>query len=153
MRMHRPINSDISLSTNSSSGTRGDFRVYAYTANAPLDVCITKSPPDSHLHFEGATRNAPACAALPAAFEGNFLVQTSHFHPALHVSPHVKDPAGRGRVRKVNDRVVAGRAIIGNVSWVPPGESLPMSPVDTDADAKAGWASVVTANAPVKLAL
>jgi hypothetical protein len=143
------IHSNISLSTNASSGTGGDFRVRTHTANAPLNVCITKSPPDSRLHFEGATKNAPASAALPAAFEGGFLLQTSHFRPALHVSPHVKDPAGRGRVRKVKDRVVAGRAMIGNVSWVPP---APVSLMDTDAD-KAGWASVISLNAPVRLVL
>jgi hypothetical protein len=151
--LRSPVHSNISLSTNSSSGTGGDFRVHAHTANAPLDVRITKAPPDSRLHLEGSTKNAPAGAALPAAFQGGFLLQTTHFYPALHVSPHVKDPAGRGRVRKVRDRVVAGRAIIGNVSWVPPGERLPASVVDTDKDSKAGWASVTTLNAPVRLFL
>jgi hypothetical protein len=125
--------------------------VRTHTANAPLDVYITKSPPDSRLHFEGATKNAPASAALPAPFQGGFLLQTSHFRPALHVSPHVKDPAGRGRVRKVKDRVVAGRAMIGNVSWVPPAPVVSL--VDTDADKAAGWASVISLNAPVRLVL
>jgi hypothetical protein len=131
--------------------------VHAHTANAPLDVRITKSPPDSRLHFAGSTKNAPAGAALPPAFQGGFLLQTTHFYPALHVSPHVEDPTGRGRVRKVKDRVVAGRAMIGNVSWVPPGEPLAVSLADTDTDAhghsKAGWASVTTLNAPVRLVL
>jgi hypothetical protein len=151
------VHSNITLSTNSSSGTGGDFRVHTHTSNAPLDVHIIKSPPDSRLHLEGSTKNAPAGAALPPAFEGGFLLQTTHFRPALHVSPHVKDPAGRGRVRKVKDRVVAGRAMIGNVSWVPPGERLPASLADTDTDtdshSKAGWASVITLNAPVRLVL
>ncbi len=146
MRSH--LDSNLSLSTNSSSGAGGDFRVYTHTSNAPLDVSISVSPPDSHLVFEGSTKNAPARVALPAAFEGGFLLQTTHFHPTLHVSPDVKDPAGRGRLRKVDERVIAGRAVIGNVSWVPPGDRPWV-----DADARAGWASIVTHNAPVMLVL
>lgn len=148
MRTRSPLKSDVSLSTNSSSGTGGDFRVYAHTSNAALNVSFSASPPDSHLVFEGSTKNAPARAELDAAFEGGFLLRTTQFHPTLHVSPGVKDPTGQGRVRKVKDRVVAGRAMIGNVSWVPPAEDQLV-----DADARAGWASVVTRNAPVTLVL
>jgi hypothetical protein len=140
-----PLTANISLYTNSSSGTGGCFRVYTHTRNAPLTVSIPTSPPDSRLVFDGATRNAPAHVALPAAFEGGFLLRTTHFHPVLHVSPGVKDPAGRGRERRVHGHAVAGRAVIGNVSWVPPGE-----PPQADGS---GWASIGTHNAPVALIL
>lgn len=66
----------------------------------------------------------------------------------LHVTPDVKDPTGRGRQRKVNDRVVAGRAVIGNVSWVPHGQHTPQPEAE-----RAGWVSVSSRNAPVTLAL
>jgi hypothetical protein len=46
------------------------FRVYTHTSNAPLTVSFPASPPDSRLVFDGATGNAPAHVALPAAFEG-----------------------------------------------------------------------------------
>lgn len=146
------LSSVVSLSTNSSSGTGGDFRVCTHTSNAALDVSFTASPPDSRLVFEASTKNAPARAVLDAAFEGGFLLRTTQFHPTLHVSPGVKDPTGHGRVRKVDHRAVAGRAMIGNVSWVPPAERQ-LADADVDADAKAGWVSVVTRNAPVTLAL
>ena len=69
--MLSPLDSNLSLSTNSSSGAGGDFRVYAHTSNAPLDVSISVSPADSHLVFEGSTKNAPARVALPAASHRN----------------------------------------------------------------------------------
>jgi hypothetical protein len=84
--------------------------------------------------------------ALHPAFEGGFLLQTTQFHPTLHLTPGVEDPTGHGRQRKVNDRVVAGRAVIGNVSWVPPGKS-------PKAESAGGWASVCSRNAPVTLVL
>ena len=65
----------------------------------------------------------------------------------LHVTPDVKDPTGHGRQRVVNDRVVAGRAVIGNVSWVPHGKH-PQPEAE-----KAGWASVSSRNALVTLVL
>jgi len=143
--VNSPLTANISLYTNSSSGTGGCFRVYAHTINAPLAVSFPTSPPDSRLVFDGATGNAPAHVALPAAFEGGFLLRTTHFHPVLHVSPGVKDPAGRGRERRVHRHAVAGRAVIGNVSWVAPGK-----PPQADGT---GWASIGTHNAPVALIL
>lgn len=142
------LQSNISLSTNSSSGTGGHFRVYTYTSNAVLNVSFSASPPDSHLVLHGSTRNAPARVALDPAFEGGFLLQTTQFRPTLHVTPGVKDPTGQGRQREVNDRVVAGRAVIGNVSWVPHGKHP-----QPEAERRAGWASVSSRNAPVTLAL
>jgi len=85
--------------------------------------------------------------ALHPAFEGGFLLQTTQFRPTLHVTPDVEDPTGHGRQRKVNDRVVAGRAVIGNVSWVTPGKH-PQPGAE-----RAGWASVSSRNAPVTLVL
>jgi len=144
------LQSNISLSTNSSSGTGGHFRVYTHTSNAVLNVSFSASPPDSHLVLHGSTRNAPALVALDPAFEGGFLLQTTQFHPTLHVKPDVKDPTGQGRQRKVSGRVVAGRAVIGNVSWVPHGKHPPSQP---EAERRAGWASVSSRNAPVTLVL
>jgi hypothetical protein len=123
--------------------------VHTHTTNAGLDVSFSTSPPDSRLIFEGSTKNAPARAALPAAFEGGFLLRTTHFPPALHVSTDVKDPAGRGRVREVKERTLATRAVIGNVSWVDPQHPSPRM----DADPEVGWASVITRNAPLTLSL
>jgi len=142
------LQSNISLSTNSSSGTGGHFRVYTHTSNAVLNVSFSASPPDSHLVLYGSTRNAPARVALDPAFEGGFLLQTTRFRPTLHVTPGVKDPTGHGRQRKVDDRVVAGRALIGNVSWVPHGQHTPRPEAE-----KAGWASVSSLNSPVTLVL
>jgi len=140
-----PLNSNISLSTNSSSGTGGQFRVYTHTRNAALGVSFSASPPDSRLHLDASTKNAPARVALHAAFEGGFVLKTSQFRPVLHELPGVEDPAGRGRERNVSARAVAGCALIGNVSWVPPGEHVQTH--------NAGWASVTTRNAPVTLVL
>jgi hypothetical protein len=85
--------------------------------------------------------------ALDPAFEGGFLLQTTQSRPTLHVTPGVKDPTGHGRQREVNDRVVRGRAVIGNVSWVPHGKQ-PQPEAE-----RAGWASVSSRNAPVTLVL
>jgi len=146
------LHSNISLSTNSSSGTGGHFRVYAHTSNAALNVSFGASPPDSRLVVHGSTRNAPARVALdPPSFEGGFLLQTTQFLPTLHVTPGVEDPTGRGRRRKVDGRavVVGGRAaVIGNVSWV----TVPPSPPPHGTE-RAGWASVSSRNAPVTLVL
>ncbi|KAH9971459.1 hypothetical protein BJV74DRAFT_907587 [Russula compacta] len=139
------LNSNVSLSTNSSLGTGGYFRFYTCTSNAALDVSFSTGPPDSRLVFDGATRNAPAHLALHPAFEGGFLLRTTHFRPTLHLLPGVEDPAGRRREREANKRVVAGRAIIGNVSWVPC-EGCP------EAEGSS-WAGITTSNAPVTLAL
>jgi len=83
--------------------------------------------------------------ALHPAFEGGFVLKTTQFHPTLHLTPGVEDPTGRGRQRKVNDRVVAGRVVIGNVSWVPP-DKRPQAEGP-------GWACVSSRNAPVTLVL
>lgn len=141
------LQSDISLSTSSSSGMGGHFRVYTHTSNAVLNVSFSASPPDSQLVFHGSTRNAPARVALDPAFEGGLFLRTTQFYPTLHVTPGVKDPTGQGRQRKVNDRVMAGRAVIGNVSWLPHGKH-PQLEME-----RAGWASVSSRNAPVTLVL
>ncbi|KAI0302893.1 hypothetical protein B0F90DRAFT_180798 [Multifurca ochricompacta] len=150
-----PLNSTISLSTNSSTGTGGYFRVYAHTTNAPLTLSFSKktAPPDSRLVLDATTENAPTHVSLYPAFEGGFLLQTTRFRPTLLYEEGdggiIKDPAGRGRERNVNVRVVAGRAIIGNVSWVvPSGEH-----VQEGANSSAGWVSVFTRNAPATLVL
>lgn len=111
-------------------------------------MTFSASPPDSQLAFRGSTRNAPARVALHPAFEGGFLLQTTQFRPTLHVTPGIKDPTGRGRQLKVNDRVVAGRAVIGNVSWVSPGKH----PQAKESESP-GWASVSSRNALVTLVL
>ncbi|KAH9992126.1 hypothetical protein BJV77DRAFT_1067875 [Russula vinacea] len=139
------LHSNISLSTNSSSGTGGFFRVHADTSNAALSVSFPSGPPESRLVFDGSTKNAPARVALDPAFEGGFLLQTTKFHPTVHLTPGVEDPTGRGRKRKLNDRVVGGRAVIGNVSWVSPGNHPQARPEG------ASWASVSSRNAPVTL--
>ncbi|KAH9952297.1 hypothetical protein BGW80DRAFT_1430740 [Lactifluus volemus] len=148
-----PIHSNTSLSTNSSSGTGGHFRVYTYTHNAPLDLTFPTSPPDSHLVLDASTKNAPAHVTLraPAAFfEGRLLLQTTQFQPTLYVTPGVEDPAGLGRERKVRTHAVPGGcALIGNVSWVPPGKGVQAD----GGGGGAGWASVSTRNAPVTLVL
>jgi hypothetical protein len=87
--------------------------------------------------------------ALDPAFEGDFLLQTTQFRPTLYVTPGIKDPTGRGRQLKVNDRVVASRAVIGNVSWVSPGKH----PQPEEEAERAGRASVSSRNALVTLVL
>lgn len=86
--------------------------------------------------------------ALDPAFEGSFLLQATQFRPTLHVTPGVKDPTGQGRQREVNDGVVAGRAVIGNVSWVPHRKHPQL-----EAERRAGWVSLSSRNAPVTLVL
>jgi hypothetical protein len=112
-----------------------------------LSVSFSSGPPESRLVFDGSTRNAPARVALDPAFEGGFLLQTTQFRPTVHLTPGVEDPTGRGRQRKMNDRVVGGRAVIGNVSWVPPGKYPQARPEGPS------WASVSSRNAPVTLVL
>jgi hypothetical protein len=51
----------------------------------------------------------------------------------------------------VHDRIVAGRVVIGNVSWVPSSESESES--QAEVERRGGWASVSSRDAPVTLVL
>lgn len=142
------LHANISLSSNTPSSL-SNFRVSAHTTNAPLTLAL--SSPDArpvNLRLDATTSNAPVHVELPPAFEGRFLLRTTRFRPELHEAPRVS-----GRARRVSTSTMAGHAVFGNVSLVPPdgGGALKHGEGVTDVDM--GWASVSTCEAPATLVL
>jgi len=115
-----PIKADVSLISNSSSGTGGTFSVCAHTTNSPIDVVYDHSPVDSFLKFNALSTNSPVRAVLHRAYEGTFALSTTNARAVLDRLPDVEDPSGQGRERSVTTRSSSvGKYISGRVEWVP----------------------------------
>jgi hypothetical protein len=112
------IKADVSLISNSSSGTGGAFDVRAHTTNSPIEVVYDDSPVDSFLKFNAISTNSPVRAVLHRAYEGTFSLSTTNAGAVLDRLRDVEDPSGKGRQRSVTKRTV-GRYISGKVEWVP----------------------------------
>jgi hypothetical protein len=117
--------------------------VSARTSNAPLELALTGAPADHVLALDAQTRNGRAVVALPPAFEGRFVAETtSHYRVALH-TPDVADPRGEGR-RRVLDALrwdAAKSSVKGTVRW---GE-------EDDGRKRRGSVEVETTNGPIEL--
>ncbi|OAX40230.1 hypothetical protein K503DRAFT_768789 [Rhizopogon vinicolor AM-OR11-026] len=112
--VNAPLDARVSLSTASGSG--GEFRVDAQTANAPLTLTYVDSPLDSQLNSKAITLNAPATVHLHSAFEGSFSIGSSIIGPSVE-QHRVDDPAGEGRKRLITTSRSRGH-IQGSVRWV-----------------------------------
>jgi len=112
------IKADISLISNSPSGTGGAFGVGIHTTNSPIEVVYDDSPVDSVLKFNAVSTNSPLHAVLHRAYEGTFALATTNAGAVLDRLRDVEDPSGRGRERSLTKRSV-GSYILGEVEWVP----------------------------------
>ncbi|KAF8270932.1 hypothetical protein EI94DRAFT_1569526 [Lactarius quietus] len=116
------IKADLSLISNSSSGTGGAFVVCAHTTNSPIDVVYDDSPVDSFLEFNAVSTNSPVRAVLHRAYEGTFVLSTTNARSVLDRLRDVEDPSSQGRERSVTTRQSSGAVgnyISGRVEWVP----------------------------------
>jgi hypothetical protein len=113
------IKADMSLISNSSSGTGGAFGVFAHTTNSPIEVIYDDSPVDSVLKFNAASTNSRVHAVLHRAYEGMFTLTTTNDGAVLDRLRDVEDPSGRGRERSLTKRFVGKNHIVGEVEWVP----------------------------------
>ncbi|KAI0755025.1 hypothetical protein C8Q80DRAFT_1117540 [Daedaleopsis nitida] len=136
------INGEITLISNTSAATEGNFHVVARSLNAPLKLAFEDAPVDSSLTVTASTSNSPARVALHSTFEGVFdLMSSSIFRPEVDLGP-VDDPAERGRTRQVRFSTQKGTRRSGSVSW---GKG--------DGATSGGRVVVETTNAPLSLVL
>ena len=95
------VNTDVTLATNTSDGTHGQYHVTTRTSNAPLRLTVLDAPVDSVLTASAHSSNSPVHVTLHETYEGSFDASASSwFHPEVRWKP-VEDPAGRGRQRYV----------------------------------------------------
>ena len=114
----RPIKADVSLISNSLSGTGGAFSVCAHTTNSPIEVVYDDSPVDSFLKFNALSTNSPVRAVLHRAYEGAFAISTTNADAVLDRLRDVEDPSGQGRGRGLTARSTKNH-ISGKVEWMP----------------------------------
>ncbi|KII95591.1 hypothetical protein PLICRDRAFT_129440 [Plicaturopsis crispa FD-325 SS-3] len=108
-----PIDAAVRLIADGSSIS--PYAVNVATTNAALTVNYLEQPLDSVLAFDGRTSNGPASALLPPAYEGSFALTSSGKYPRVE-EERVRDPAGLGRGRSVEQRMLA-RTLSGNIWW------------------------------------
>ncbi|KAI9465138.1 hypothetical protein BJY52DRAFT_1245300, partial [Lactarius psammicola] len=113
------IKADISLMSNSFSGTGGAFGVRTHTTNSPIEVFYEDSPVDSVLKFDAATTNSPVHASLHRAYEGTFAIATTNSRAVLDRLRFVEDPSGQRRHRSFRNLSVREKRIFGKVQWMP----------------------------------
>jgi len=82
---------------------------------------------------------------LHPAFEGLFKAQTTILPAVVTVDENVADPAGRGRLRRVDERTIGrgARIVHGEVAWIPQDEEV----------APAGRVEISTTHSPLHLLL
>ncbi|KAH7883256.1 hypothetical protein F5I97DRAFT_215751 [Phlebopus sp. FC_14] len=132
------IEMDVTLHTPSGMG--GAFDVNARTLNAPVVMAYTSSPVDSILRSMASTLNSPARMTLPAAFEGEFELESRHAEPSVE-QRSMEDPTGQGRHRRVNQSSLADR-LLGSTRWT-----------DVATGHKTSKATVKTSNSPAQLVI
>ena len=134
------IDSEVSLVSNQSSTTGGNFHVAARASNAPLSLTVVDAPLDSMLLLAASTSNSPARVALHKTFQGTFdLSSSAVFRPEVDWSP-VNDPAEQDRRRRVRLDTIKGSRVRGGVEWEEGGEER-------------GKVVVETSNSPLRLVL
>lgn len=135
-----PLRTNISMIATTDDEDGSAFNVLAHTSNSPLHVAFVSAPVDSLLHFDGATSNSPAHAALHATYEGAFTLRGStFFQPRVEQRADVEDPTGAGRKRNVLVRSVARGVVQGDVYW------------EGDKDKALGSVQLRSSNMPVTL--
>jgi len=133
------LKSNISLISPAPSHVGGMFDVVGVTTNAPLALNFTNSSVDAFLAVDARTTNAPANLSMNPAYEGAFQLYTTNANVAVPFDPDARDPAGRGRRRKMSMSRM-NKYVEGVVSWGPGGELK-------------GSASLRSTNEPVLLGL
>ncbi len=130
----------MSLISNTSSASEGNFHVVGRTSNAPLSLTFVDAPVDSSLSLAASTSNSPARVVLHKTYEGTFdLASSLVFRPEVEWSP-VNDPTERDRHRRVRLDATKGTRVHGGVSWEEGGEDR-------------GSAVIETTNSPLRLVL
>ena len=112
------IDSQIGLYSNTSDSTGGAFTVSARTSNSPLKLVFVDAPVDSILFVAAGTSNSPAQVRLHETYEGSFMLRGSTFFPpTVEWREGVQDPAGHGRERTVETKIINDSLVTGDVFW------------------------------------
>lgn len=117
--LHRTIDNQLMLLSNTPTGTGGIFRIDAGTTNAMVNLAFVREiPVDSRLDVSAHTTDALANVQLPSAYyEGTFqLVSSAQSPPSVDWDEAAADPARRGRQRSVIVERAAG-VVNGSVAW------------------------------------
>jgi len=133
------IMSDIHLISPAPSNAGGTFDVVADTTNGQVVLDFPQSAVDAYLDVDARTTNAAATVSMNPAFEGAFQLYTTNANLEVPFDAHARDPAGRGRRRKMS-MARKDKYVDGVVSWGNGGESK-------------GFASLRSTNGPVTLGL
>ncbi|KAH9833565.1 uncharacterized protein C8Q71DRAFT_712854 [Rhodofomes roseus] len=115
------IHSTVTLLDAQPASGEGTFSVIARTTNAALELAVVDLPLDADVHVSAKTSQGSATLRLPHTFEGDFQLRTSNSLPDVLFGPGVRDPSGRGRVRRMSKERVGRNRMIGAVGWVGPG--------------------------------
>jgi hypothetical protein len=120
---HRLVKTSISLFSHNAGNTGGQFKVSATSVNGPVTVNFPTAPVDSLLSLDATTTKGAVTVTLHPTYEGGFQVSTTLGKAVLNYNPDITDPAGEGRVRKVEKRPTVQK-IDGSVAWVKPSANL-----------------------------
>jgi hypothetical protein len=91
--------------------------VRAITTLGVVEVEVRRAPVDSRLALFAYSFGADICVALPAAYDGHFLLDAGpRDDNEIVVDPNVQDPAGGGRRREVTRY---DWSVSGDVAWMP----------------------------------
>ena len=96
----------------------GAFHVVTRTGNAPLDVTVVDLPLDAEAHFAASASGSGATLRLPHTFEGGFQLNTMNARPEVQFDAGVRDPGYRDRERRMVERQVDNKKLVGAVGWV-----------------------------------
>lgn len=111
------------LPINASRGA-GSFSVSAFTSDAHLELYFPYQPEDSSLHLHAETSNAATSVVLHPAYEGKFRAASTALQPVLE-QHDLRDPAGRGRERKVHVTKLDELEVEGWVWWAEKDDETP----------------------------
>ncbi|KAI0030310.1 hypothetical protein K488DRAFT_87879 [Vararia minispora EC-137] len=115
-----PLIAKITLESTADTKRGGNFRVFAKTTDARLDLAFVSTPLDSALRMVAQANNGPALIQLDAAYEGEVELRMNQ-DGVIDVRNMTRlDPSGRGRDRKmVWDRRTSRKVAKGVVEWKP----------------------------------
>ncbi|KAI0800247.1 hypothetical protein C8Q74DRAFT_1364019 [Fomes fomentarius] len=136
------IEGSISLASNTSDATKGNYSVTARTSNAPLHLSFVNAPVEHWLTLEAHTANAPAEVTLHKTYEGKFdLASSPFFRPVVSWGDDVEDPKGQGRKRFMHVETDSRNHVRGLAVW------------GLEAKEPRGSVQVETSNSPLHLTL
>ncbi|KAJ7616945.1 hypothetical protein DFH06DRAFT_104794 [Mycena polygramma] len=110
------ITSKITLLSTSESG--GAFNMSANTVYSPVDITVLAAPVDAVIALNTSNSQGQASVALPTTYEGAFTAFTTENSVDVSLAdPEAKDPAGKGRHRRIDWEEKGRLRKTGRVGW------------------------------------